>query len=168
MKAPYTELFTFYVSAYKTAQFSISLDGELIISNQFDQETNDQAHGSFFKSRQILLSSETMHRIRIEFASKPGQAKFKLLWESQSVPLSLIDSGSLWNELNSSLTPFIFKVAPAVTDSQTTLFTNFAAVQSATVNVEESHILIARDVYGNLKQDQFDTFDVYLTHKYEP
>lgn len=80
----------------------------------------------------------------------------------------MINSENLYNRLNSSLTPFVFTVHPATTAGATTTFTDFSAVQTATVNVQETHEIRARDAQGNLKQDQLDVFDIKLTHKFDP
>ena len=67
--ATHSELFTFSVHAYQTTQFTVILDGETIVANRFDQNLdNEQLHGSYYRSQQILLNKDVLYSVRVEFA----------------------------------------------------------------------------------------------------
>jgi hypothetical protein len=55
-------------------------------------------------------------------------------------------------------------VIPAISNSTTSTLEELAQVNMATVDVEETHLIIARDVFGNAQDDFNDKFVVTLTH----
>jgi hypothetical protein len=91
--------------------------------------------------------AEELYDIEITYAERLGQTKLRLMWESDSQVFDVIGSDRLFNTLNSSLTPFLFKVNPAATNETACHLIDTKPAQLAMVNVQETHILNARDVY---------------------
>jgi hypothetical protein len=58
----------------------------------------------------------------------------------------------------------LFTVIPAITNSTTSILDELVQVNLATVDVEETHLVIAMDVFGNAQDDFNDNFVVSLTH----
>jgi len=85
------------------------------------------------------------------------------MWESDSQPFEVISEDNYFNELNVAATPYLFSVVPAATNATESQIVDLAAVKSATVDVLETHQIVARDIHRNLKQDQLDVFEVTLT-----
>ncbi len=56
-------------------------------------------------------------------------------------------------------------MVPASTNQTTSHLGDVAPTLLATVNVEETHLIYARDKYMNLQNDMLDVFTVRLTHK---
>jgi len=75
----------------------------------------------------------------------------------------VIPESVLFNQLNAAQTPYLFTVVPASTSAHESRISDLAQVLTATVNVAETHRLVARDTHRNLKQDQLDLFEVTLT-----
>jgi hypothetical protein len=76
----------------------------------------------------------------------------------------VIRADRFYNVLHSQTTPFDFHVKPASTNQTTSTLVELANVAFATVNVEETHTIYARDVFGNAQDDHNDAFTVQLTH----
>lgn len=148
--ATFTETFVISVEAYKTAQFSVVLDGFEIISNRFEL-TNESSlpTSAYFESMELNLVKGQMYTLHLSYAERSGPSKFKLLWESDSQPFEIIKATQLYNKLNSEKTPFLFKVIPAQTNQTTSTLVELDNVKLATVDVQETHLIYARDVFGN-------------------
>jgi hypothetical protein len=63
----------------------------------------------------------------------------------------VISASNFFNELNASQTPYLFEVVPATTNATESQISDIDAVKTATVNVVETHQIVARDVNRNLK-----------------
>jgi hypothetical protein len=61
------------------------------------------------------------------------------------------------------MTPFLFTVIPAATNQTASHLVDVEPTKIATVDVEETHLIHARDKFGNLQDDTDDTFTVKLT-----
>ena len=59
-------------------------------------------------------------------------------------------------------------VIPAVTNSTQTTLTVIADAKVATVNVQETHLIFARDMYGNAQINNNDVFFVTITYNQDP
>lgn len=53
---------------------------------------------------------------------------------------------------------------PASTNETTTTLVDLSAIAVATVDVEETHYIYARDVFGNSQDDNTDIFSLTLQH----
>jgi hypothetical protein len=80
----------------------------------------------------------------------------------------LVDSDRLFHKLNSATTPFLFTVQPAQTNETACHFIDTKPILAATVDVQETHIMNARDMYWNLQIHQNDVFVVKLVHDSNP
>jgi hypothetical protein len=69
--------------------------------------------------------------------------------------------------LNSKYTPHLFEVEPASSNQTTTELKDLKAIAVAIVDVEETHNLYAKDVFGNPQDDVNDEFKVWLQHSTE-
>lgn len=96
----------------------------------------------------VSLKKDTFTDIRLKYAERLGQTKLRLLWESDSRNLEVIPSEYLYNELYSSLTPFLFNCIPSITNSTTSGLIN-RDHEIALVGIPEVITLYARDKYGN-------------------
>ena len=56
----------------------------------------------------------------------------------------------LLHTLNSEMTPYTFTVEPTATNETMSHLVDTQPTESAIVNVQESHLANARDLYGNL------------------
>ena len=74
-------------------------------------------------------------------------------------------SDVLYHTLNSEKTPYQFTVIPASTNETTCHLYDPVHTQHAIVNVEEVHTVYARDLYGNLQDDQNDVFTVTISNE---
>lgn len=115
IRPKYTETYRLYLESYRTAQFKLTLAGKQLIYNQFEDSTS-QPTSAFFASNDIDLKAEELYDIEITYAERLGQTKLRLMWESDSQVFEVVGSDSLFNTLNSSLTPFLFTVNPAATN----------------------------------------------------
>ena len=74
----------------------------------------------------------------------------------------------LFHTLNSEMTPYTFTVEPTATNETTSHLVDTKPTESAIVDVKESHLVNARDLYGNLQIHTDDVFSVYLTNTANP
>lgn len=63
----------------------------------------------------------------------------------------MIEPQYLYNKINSDTTPFTFVVQPAPSNETSSHLGDVAATQLATVDVSETNLLYARDMYTNLQ-----------------
>lgn len=97
----------------------------------------------------IDFVKDTFYGITLLFAEKFGPTKIKLYWESDSLDYQIIPSTYLYNVLYSSNTPVTFTVIPDTTNATTTALSNDDYMY-ASVNVQETLTIYARDSYSNL------------------
>ena len=121
-----------------------------------------------YSSNDVDLVAGELYSIEVLYAERLGDSKIKLFWESNSQPYELIESERFYNVLNSRNTPHLFEVIPAPTNETTTTLVDVAAIEYAIVNMQETHHIYARDVFGNSQNNQDDVFIVALTHNTEP
>ena len=110
----------------------------------------------------VDLVKDNYTYIEVKFAVKQGPTKLVLRWESDTMPLQVINSTYLYNRLNSQTTPFLFTVNPDITNStMSTLINN--DYQIAQVNIQEVQTLYARDKFGNKQIHTNDVLEVIIT-----
>ena len=126
------------------------IDDKIIIENKFNTTTgSDQPLSAFFTSNNIDLVAGQFYKLKITYAEKLGLTKLKLFWESDSQEFEIISSDQLYNLLNSQYTPYLFTVIPAVTNETKSFLGDLQDASFATVNVEETNLIYARDKFGN-------------------
>ena len=87
--------------------------------------------------------------ISLRYAQKLGSTRIRLLWESDSIVKTVIGKQYLHHTLGSQTTPFALTVVPAASSGPHSSLTNVEATKYAVVNVQETHVLLARDEYNN-------------------
>ena len=155
VKPLYTETYRFYVQAYSTAKFTVSLNSTSIIVNEFTETaisatSEDLPSSSTFTSSDVTMTASSLNPLSLFYAERRGPTKFRLLWESDSQSLQPIPSSQLFSTLNSALGKHQFTVTPAPTNETTTHLVAVGGTVEAVVGVLETHVVEARDVYGNL------------------
>ena len=167
LKATYTETFRLYLESFKTASFELKLGGESVIMNAFDVgngDTGELPASSYFASVDLELVKDELYSIEITYAERIGQTKLVLYWESDSQVFAKVPTDYLFHTLNSVETPFTFTVEPAATNETMSHLVDTKPTENAIVNVQEAHIVNARDVFGNLQIHTSDVFTFTLTN----
>jgi hypothetical protein len=90
-----------------------------------------------------------MVSISLRYAQKLGPTRIRLLWESDAIAKIVIGKQYLYQTLGSQTTPYPLTVIPAATSSAHSSLANDQNYKYAVVNVQETHMLFARDQYMN-------------------
>jgi hypothetical protein len=87
----YSETYRIYVEAFKSSEFSVYLNGTMILENRFDTTNeNSLPQNAYFSSADLDLVGDQMLSLEIRYAEKLGDSKIRLFWESDSQAFELI------------------------------------------------------------------------------
>lgn len=154
----YTETYRLYLYSHRSSAFTLRLNGELLIENTFDLDSEASTstsipNSAYFPSADVELTAGDLATLEITYAERIGPTLVQLFWESDSQAFSKVPSDVLYHTLNSEYTPYTFTVIPAATNETACHLYDPTHTAHAIVNVEEVHVVYARDIFDNLKQD---------------
>ena len=152
LRAPVTALYRIHIDSYEAAFHQLTLKGEVVIESEFKTSEQTSIGSSILADSytDIWLVADELVPLELKYAQKQGETKISMQWESDSMLLQEISSDYLLHTLGSETTPFDITVLPANTNATFSHLEDDVATKYAIVDLEKSHVLNARDEFGNL------------------
>ena len=156
LQVPQSGTYRFRVDSVNFATINLALNSQTLIS--LDSSAASVVYGSGEYYADVDLVQGTAYDLILQYSTKAGATKLRLLWESTQIAQQVVPSEYLYYTLYSETTPMTLVVQPSTTSSSNV--TIQGDYSKAVAGVSESITLSAYDIYGNLQIQQSDVFQI--------
>jgi len=142
VRPTHSETYTFWIDVDDHARMWI--DGQLLIDWWTFPHVSSMLHAEHD------LSAFETHEIILEYRDILGNATARLLWSSESTPITAIPSSSLFYKEPIRGSPFEYVVLPATTHASQSQAIG-EGVHTAIAGKQESFFIVPKDAHGNFR-----------------
>eukprot|EP00960_Hanusia_phi_P071583 767583-Hanusia_phi.AAC.5 len=151
IKSPFSEAFTFYVEADDSAKVWIN---DVLVIDCWDVKCGAQGSS-------MVMSANRFYNFRMEYKELEADAYVRLLWKSKSVLKEVVPPDHLFYAEAVHGSPVDIEVVPGRT-SPTACLVKSDSLSTATAGTLSRLVIIARDVFGNLKTQGGDLLFIQI------